>query len=263
MLSALEPDVLAGFPGRRAALVVAHPGHELRVHGWLERVRPRVFVLTDGGGAGGISRVHATARVLADAGADAGGVFGRLSDRAVYTAMLDGDLGLFCGLADELAVALADVDYVVGDAAEGYNPAHDVCRLLIDAAVARAGRVSGHAPGNFAFPLTGGPREGMAPGRGGVELWLDDDALGRKLAAARGYRDLAGELRGTLDAVGEEAFRLEAFAPAGAPPLAGAETPYYERHGARRVAEGVYARVLRLREHVLPIAKALARGGAR
>lgn len=32
----------------RAALVVAHPGHELRVYGWLEQARPRVFVLTDG-----------------------------------------------------------------------------------------------------------------------------------------------------------------------------------------------------------------------
>src|SRR5262245_47381226 len=26
------------------ALVIAHPGHELRVHGWLEQVRPRVFI---------------------------------------------------------------------------------------------------------------------------------------------------------------------------------------------------------------------------
>src|SRR5438034_752023 len=31
----------------RAALFIAHPGHELLVHGWLELVRPFVFVLTD------------------------------------------------------------------------------------------------------------------------------------------------------------------------------------------------------------------------
>src|SRR5207302_1404403 len=33
---------------KTSALLVAHPGHELRVHGWLERERPLVFVLTDG-----------------------------------------------------------------------------------------------------------------------------------------------------------------------------------------------------------------------
>ena len=32
----------------RTALFVAHPGHELRIYGWLERARPQVHVLTDG-----------------------------------------------------------------------------------------------------------------------------------------------------------------------------------------------------------------------
>ncbi len=31
-----------------AASVVAHPGHEVRIHGWLERESPHVFILTDG-----------------------------------------------------------------------------------------------------------------------------------------------------------------------------------------------------------------------
>ena len=34
-------------------LFVAHPGHELCVHGWLEIARPKVFVLTDGSGRSG------------------------------------------------------------------------------------------------------------------------------------------------------------------------------------------------------------------
>src|SRR5439155_5560449 len=42
-----------GAPLRRAdplcaAVVVAHPGHELRVHGFLCALRPRLLVLTDG-----------------------------------------------------------------------------------------------------------------------------------------------------------------------------------------------------------------------
>ena len=38
---------------RKAALIVAHPGHELRVHHWMELARPLVLVLTDGSGRQG------------------------------------------------------------------------------------------------------------------------------------------------------------------------------------------------------------------
>nr|MDP9120522.1 hypothetical protein [Acidobacteriota bacterium] len=40
---ALAP-ISAPRPPQRAALVIGHPGHELRVHGWLERARPLVLV---------------------------------------------------------------------------------------------------------------------------------------------------------------------------------------------------------------------------
>jgi hypothetical protein len=52
-----------------AALVIAHPGHEARLRGWVERARPRVFVVTDGSGRGGVSRIGETARALKETGA--------------------------------------------------------------------------------------------------------------------------------------------------------------------------------------------------
>ncbi len=76
------------FPGR-AALVVAHPGHELRVHHWMERARPVVFVLTDGSGSAHSSRLASTTAVLEQAGARPGSIYGRLSDRDLYRALLD------------------------------------------------------------------------------------------------------------------------------------------------------------------------------
>src|SRR5436309_1960907 len=75
--------------GRQTALLIAHPGHELRIHGWLERARPLTFVLTDGSGSDGRPRLQSTADVLARVGARPGGVFGRLSDSAFYQALLD------------------------------------------------------------------------------------------------------------------------------------------------------------------------------
>jgi hypothetical protein len=66
----------------RAALVVAHPSHELRLHGWLEQARPYVCILTDGGGRAGEPRLARTTEVLFRAGARHGAIYGRLSDLA-------------------------------------------------------------------------------------------------------------------------------------------------------------------------------------
>jgi hypothetical protein len=79
------------WEGSRAALVVAHPGHELRVHHWLERARPLVLVLTDGSGHTEHSRLQRTTALLERAGATPGRIYGRLSDRDLYRAILSGD----------------------------------------------------------------------------------------------------------------------------------------------------------------------------
>ena len=85
----------------RAALVVAHPSHELRVHGWLEQTRPYVCILTDGGGRSGDVRLPRTTEVVAHAGARLGAFYGRLSDLEVYSAILNRDADLFAGLVEE------------------------------------------------------------------------------------------------------------------------------------------------------------------
>lgn len=252
---------------RRAALICAHPGHELRVHGWLERERPEVLVLTDGSGRSGDSRVASTAEVLRRTGARPGPVFGRFTDRVLYEIVLEGRTGVLAGLARELADALvaARVELVAGDAVEGFNPSHDLCRLLADTAVVIASRRLGHPIENLEFPLDGSPN-GAGNGHGGVRLELDDAALERKLAAARAYPELQDEVDRTLARHGPAAFRVERLRPAD--PAADVEAlvgerPEYERYGEERVAAGVYTRVLRLREHFLPVARALRELAAR
>src|ERR1043166_6762895 len=89
----------------RAALVVAHPSHELRIYGWLEQTRPYVCILTDGAGRSGEPRLSRTSEVLARAGATQGAVYGRLTDLEVYAAILTGYSELFAGLVEELAQA--------------------------------------------------------------------------------------------------------------------------------------------------------------
>src|SRR5215213_6274912 len=185
-----------------AALVVAHPGHEVRVHGWLERERPLVFVLTDGAGLAGLPRIDSTAEYLKRFGVKPGRVFARFTDAEVYRLVVARDFGPFLRLSEELAEAFVEarVGRVAGDAAEGYTPSHDVVRLVTNAAVELASRASGRAVANYDFTLVGRPDHCPEPLRvGAVWLRLDDEAFARKLAAAFEFHpEVAAETRDLL-----------------------------------------------------------------
>src|SRR5262249_61370443 len=116
----------------RWLLTFAHPGHELRVHHVLERTRPTVVVLTDGAGAAGVSRAHCTLDLLARTGAAPGSVFCPLSDPQADSALLARDAEPFVNVCDRIAEFLrcTGTQAMVIDAAEGYNPVHDLCHLL-------------------------------------------------------------------------------------------------------------------------------------
>lgn len=282
MPSSSNPNNTAPSKGERAALVVAHPGHELRVHGWLEEARPVVCVLTDGSGRTQHSRLDSTTRVLEAAGARPGPVYGVLSDVELYAALLEHEHAKFTRVVGELAsVFLREgVCVVAGDAEEGYNPGHDVCRLVIDAAVKLASRQSGRRIANYDFTLVAPP--GRCPEALRDEaIWynLDGAAYERKLSAARNYPELRAEVEAALSGAGSAGLRenpdlaarsdfdgtsandfsvecLRPVAGRAAPPFAGPR-PFYEEYGERQVAAGHYTRVLRYREHVLPLAAAL------
>lgn len=278
----------AHVPDGKSALVVAHPGHELCVYGWLEQARPRVFVLTDGSGRSGIPRLQSTTKIISGVGASPGAVYGRFTDRQLYAAVLGGDSALFERLVAELAEAFVrdEVGYVAGDAAEGYNPVHDICRLVIDAAAELAGRASGRPIVSHEFPLF--RRHGAIPegGRAGdIRLTLGDAQLSRKLSLAREYPELRDEVDALLDGkaleslrafpelsahiadfvtrdMGSEAYRVECLRRADEPTGADGAArgaPFYERYGEMLVAAGAYSHAIRYREHVAPLAEAIRR----
>jgi hypothetical protein len=118
-----------------------------------------VHVLTDGSGSDRKPRIGSTTALLDGVGASRGSIYGRLSDREIYAAILAGDHARFIALAEELAAAFMrdNVDLVAGDAVEGFNPSHDVCRYVINTAVRLASAASGRPIGCYAFPLDGAP----------------------------------------------------------------------------------------------------------
>ena len=245
------------------AVIVAHPGHELMAYRWMELHQPLYFCLTDGSGGAQRSRLGSTGRVLAQLGARAGSIFGPYSDKAVYGLLLDQRVDVFVSLARELATALieAEVESVAGDAVEGFNPVHDVCRFVIDGAVALVQRETGRVLRNCDFVLDSDPNACPEPWRS-TATWLDlsGDELDRKLDAALGYRELREELQAKLTHYGKAAFGRECLRPVTTRAMIDKfeqELPAYERYGEQRVREGRYHHVVRYRSHVWPVLAAI------
>lgn len=270
MLVALHPEHLSPASGARTVMVIGHPGHELRVYEWLRKARPVVHILTDGSGSDGEPRIASTTTLLENAGATPGGIYGRMSDREIYTAILAGDYARFIALAEELAVSLVreTADLVAGDAVEGFNPSHDVCRYVINAGVRLASQMSGRTIPCYAFPLESAPNAGPEALRSralridlrALRIDLDDEMLERKLQAAYAYPELRSEVERTLGQYGTEPFRTESLWPVDLDDPYGwdpGRIPFYESYGAERVASGAYTHVVRFREHVQPLADAL------
>jgi hypothetical protein len=247
----------------KTALMVGHPGHELRVFHWLETQRPVVCCLTDGSGSTETPRTESALRLLAKTGASRGPIFCRVTDRQVYRYILDGQPEFFIALVDELARMwiAAEIDIVAGDAAEGFNPSHDLCRCIVDAAVDRVKFLSGRQLANYQFLLEGSPDSCPADFRDSA-IWvhLEEQTLARKMAAALDYPELKPEIELALRNFGTGAFSLECLYPADTQrmlELWEQEQPGYERWGRQRVAEGRYREVICFREHVLPIVDAI------
>ena len=220
--------------------MVAHPGHELRLFHWLELDRPTVFVLTDGSGRSGRSRVESTRAVLATTGCAEGSVMARFTDAEIYRAIMERDVRGIAEVTQELRTALGGFRSVVFDAMELYNPTHDLCHVV-------AGLAAPTSAERYAYAVVEAPGEG-------ITLPLDDEAFQRKMAMAHRYGDLAIDIDELTSRIGGDALRREVFLPPSDPRE---KKPYYETRGEEQVRAGKYRSVLRYREHFVPFVQDL------
>lgn len=245
---------------QRCALVVGHPGHELKVFGWLAEYQPLVYVVTDGSGRSGISRTSSTAALIKTSGASTGEIFGAISDAGIYRAILERDVPWFLTLVDDLANSFLNhgVNCVAGDGAEGFNPTHDLCRVAVNAALLLAQRTSGKKIANFEFSLTEwepGCPESLHD-EDCLHWTLSDRLLSEKISAAQQYFELKNDVHRALAQRGEEYFRTECLRPV-LDPILQFDTslkPFYETWGEEQVRKGEYQSVIRLERHILPLA---------
>jgi hypothetical protein len=181
-------------------------------------------------------------------------LFGPYTDREMYQLLLDGRLDAFVDLRDQIAERLiaCEIDHVAGDAMEGFNPIHDICRALIDAAVGLAAN-HGRRIRNEEFAL-----DRVAPEFSG--LALDEPALQRKLAAANEYLEMRSEVDKAIGNVGTRSFAMEGLRPSSLRQMIeelAERQPDYEKYGELRVTAGQYRDVIRYKQHVLPVLNAL------
>ena len=257
-----------------ALLVIGHPGHELRCHGWMCTRRPTVFVLTDGGGHANRPRLDYTRDTVVRSGAHPGRCFGAFTDREIYRCMLDGETDKLIECARTISDTILSLRpaIVVCDMIEGYNPSHDLCRYLTRAAIEAAAERGWSVREDLCMPLIGHPERAWN-GRlqWSQQLTLDDTQLAAKLDAARRNPELAAEVASAIRELGEDAFRHECFYPS--PPGSLLDDglpdprPYYETYGEQQRRAGHYDDVIRFDMNVRPLMRkvraALGLDGAR
>ena len=247
---------------RRPIFFVAHPGHELRVWGWLDLYKPTVHVLTDGSGRSTHSRIPATDKLLRQIGARPGTIFGDSTDMEFYRAIVEYRPEYFLERLDRLVDCMVteQADAIIGDAHEGFNPAHDICRALIDAAALMAARKLARSVANYDFAVTEFDSHLAETGADDrLCHTLKDAKLAAKLRSAENYEGLAGEIAQAIATLGTEYFRTEWIRNAGGTRRRDVQQPYYEKVGQERVAAGMYGVRIEYAKHVEPVFRAIQR----
>ena len=250
-------------PARRAALVIAHPAHEIRVLHWLSRVRPHVYILTQGSRSGADSARRQASELLIEAqGASIAKTWGGAWDRDLYDMLLDGRYEKLLQWADELTADFITraVDLVVADSWQHYNVAHDITYALARLAVQSARRALGRDITLVTYPVL---PPALAPGAPSASvianLRLPPAAIDAKIAAMGAIPGIAAETSDINTAEGADAHLYEAFysvLPLQRLLRTPNQTPLYEVFGEDRVRAGIYTDVVRW-PHLLRACEAL------
>jgi hypothetical protein len=257
-----SPDLDLADPTVSRLVVTGHPNHELAILGFVQRLRPRLLFLTDGGGE---ERVEETRRSLADLGLLDHARFLGWSEPTLYRALLAGDRAVFAEIVSQVR---AEVEawaprQVLCESIELYNPLHDVTLPIVRAATRGMSGIE-----LVEFPLiaqmpTSAERyrvQRLPEARTGAALHLTSEELAAKLRARDDhYSCLRRQLGSVLDDVGRDHMAIEFFAPAldVFPPPGEQHALRYEWRARLLKDRGEIDGVITYRDHFLPLVAAL------
>tara|TARA_R110000850_G_scaffold27268_9_gene77133 strand:- start:200 stop:970 length:771 start_codon:yes stop_codon:yes gene_type:complete len=241
----------------RALIVIGHPGHELGCLHFAALNSCRFYCVSDGAGATGVSRHQLCHQALVDEGHDGYvNLESIISEPTLFSSILESDDTPWIELVSALRRHIDEFqpDILLCDGYEGYNPVHDLTAFC-------ALNSSRQLP-SVTIPLT---KETVEQGKAHPDdLTVDADS---KMAAAK--RAYALKLQSRIPEIPQDdlsltsySTRSETFRHQKSPTLdleafEFAQTPFYEKHGDRRVAEGKYTERIGFRSHVKPLMRAI------
>jgi len=249
-------------PAVRRLVVTGHPNHELAIFGFVQRARPHLLFLTDGGGE---ERVDESRRALASIGALGRAKFLGWSEQALYDALLAVDVETLLPLVDAVRAELLALAprQVICESVELYIPLHDLTLPIVRAAAATLPEFE-----IFEFPLIAQePSDSeqyrvqrFADGRASIALHLDACELETKLHLRdHEYRSLRRTTGSVID-VSRDCAGTEVFARASdAFPTPGQHHVLRYEWRARMLQErGDVDRIITFADHFIPTVTALA-----
>ena len=257
-------------------MVFSHHPHEIFATGLLLQFKPDLLFLSH---AHGDKNLESQARAGLDAIGFEGTVrFLEVSERVAYARMIANDFEWFESMRDQVGQWLEEKSpvAVITDGFEAYNPVHDLCSLMVDAALHQIATTSGSlAPSRFEMPLAFGSKAGALISESddadqpvfAYELTEHQVAM-KKLRCQLLLRDVPVDMAvadhpaSIVAGIHPKLFEKEFFAPVPhdrsyceLPPIGDWKT--YDQHGRERVAAGLFRTALTFDDHFSPMARAL------
>lgn len=244
--------------------VFSHPNHELAILGLLQRLRPNIIVLTDGGGG---TRLTESQKGLESIDLLDQATFLNFPEASFYDSLCARDHSFFKEVAERVFNLM---DYcrptqILCDAVEFYNPVHDLSLPIVRSAVRKSRNVA-----VFEVPLIYQKskvtedyevqRFPTSRREEQIEIKLTDVELKKKLGARdRVYVTLMDELGPVLSHLPPDHVALEVVAPAcsAIPTPCIDQTLRYEWRGEVLLKKGMIHEVITYQGHYLPIASTL------
>jgi hypothetical protein len=263
----MTPDPLSADTSTRL-MIFGHPAHELALFGFLQRFRPQIVIITDGGSE---ERIRQSRAGLDSIGLEA--TYLNFAENDFYVALLRRDVSFFETVAECLRaqIAAANPHQIFCDAMEFYNPVHDITLPLVLRAAAVAPQATLFEVPLVYQTLAAGEHyeiqripAASAPCR--FRYHLAAEELRAKIRAREEiYLSLRDQAGPEFSAVTAEHLAIEEIARAGnpfvSPRATGRELRYEWR--ARFLKEvGIIDEIITRTGHFIPIAQSLLAGAS-
>ncbi len=248
----------------KAAVIIGHPGHELRIYKFLKEFTPDVFIITDGSGANNSSRIDNSIRLINALGAKYIDTIQPIPDTLLYEYIIQHNFTAIVALQKSIKALIIQNNYnlIVGDSLEGFNPTHDLCRYLINGIVKEINSdEANELVFNYSFDLDAAPNKIINNHHNNdFYLLLSDKELDDKITAGLNYTELKYEIEKALNLFGKKAFNKEIFwwvENDHSIKNWNECAPLYEKYGKERVGNGIYSEVIEFEKNMKPLANLL------